>query len=210
MKPNVKRLPGTKSQIILNKLKKLNLGNSITYPFVHSNKGQGCYFYDIDNNLFLDFASQIASNPLGYNNPELKRIIKKYSNKQPIKYAGQDFIVKEHKDLIEELLTIAPKNLNSAFLINSGAEAVENAIKICMRKRPKTKFGIAFNNSFHGRTLGALSLTHSKPVYNKNYLKIPNKTLPFNENAKDELLKIIKGYNSESIGFVILEPIQGE
>ncbi|MBI2667267.1 aminotransferase class III-fold pyridoxal phosphate-dependent enzyme [Candidatus Woesearchaeota archaeon] len=210
MKPNVKKIPGPKSQKIIDKLKKVNLGNSIVYPFVHSNKGQGCYFYDIDNNLFLDFASQIASNPLGYNNLELKNVIKRYSNRHPIKYAGQDFTVKEHKDLIEELLTIVPKTLNSAFLINSGAEAVENSIKICMRKRPKTKFGIAFQGSFHGRTIGALSLTHSKPVYNKNYLKIPNKIISFNENAKDELLKIMKNYDSESIGFVILEPIQGE
>ncbi|MBI2663346.1 aminotransferase class III-fold pyridoxal phosphate-dependent enzyme [Candidatus Woesearchaeota archaeon] len=210
MKPNVKKIPGPKSQKILDKLKKLNLGNSAVYPFVHSDRGQGCYFYDIDNNLFLDFASQIASNPLGYNNQDLKKIIKKYSNIQPIKYAGQDFVVKEHKDLLEELLTITPKTLNSAFLINSGAEAVENSIKICMRKRPKTKFGISFKGSFHGRTLGALSLTNSKPVYNKNYLRIPHKILHFNEGAKEELLKIIKKEDSESIGFLIIEPIQGE
>lgn len=210
MKPNVKKIPGPKSQKILNKLKKLNLGNSAVYPFVHSDRGQGCYFYDIDNNLFLDFASQIASNPLGYNNQDLKKIIKRYSNIQPIKYAGQDFVVKEHKDLLEELLTITPKTLNSAFLINSGAEAVENSIKICMRKRPKTKFGISFKGSFHGRTLGALSLTNSKPVYNKNYLRIPHKILHFNERAKEELLKIIKKDGSESIGFLIIEPIQGE
>ena len=210
MKPNVKKIPGPKSQKILDKLKKINLGNSAVYPFVHSDRGQGCYFYDIDNNLFLDFASQIASNPLGYNNQDLKKIIKRYSNIQPIKYAGQDFVVKEHKDLLEELLTITPKTLNSAFLINSGAEAVENSIKICMRKRPKTKFGISFKGSFHGRTLGALSLTNSKPVYNKNYLRIPHKILHFNEGAKEELLKIIKKEGSESIGFLIIEPIQGE
>ena len=210
MKPNVKKIPGPKSQKILDKLKKINLGNSAVYPFVHSDRGQGCYFYDIDNNLFLDFASQIASNPLGYSNQDLKKIIKKYSNIQPIKYAGQDFVVKEHKDLLEELLTITPKTLNSAFLINSGAEAVENSIKICMRKRPKTKFGISFKGSFHGRTLGALSLTNSKPVYNKNYLRIPHKILHFNERAKEELLKIIKKDGSESIGFLIIEPIQGE
>jgi 4-aminobutyrate aminotransferase len=210
MKPNVKKLPGLKSQKILSKLNKINLGGSITYPFVHSPKGQGCYFYDVDNNLFLDFASQIASNPLGYNHPTLKKIIQKYSKREPIKYAGQDFIVKEHLDLLEELLTITPRTLNSAFLINSGAEAVENTIKLCMRKRPKTKFGISFKGSFHGRTLGALSLTHSKEVYKKNYLQISNKTLSFNEDASDQLKKIIKKNGSSSIGFVIVETIQGE
>tara|TARA_Y100000034_G_scaffold105372_1_gene132659 strand:- start:9374 stop:10645 length:1272 start_codon:yes stop_codon:yes gene_type:complete len=210
MKPNVKKLPGLKSQKILNKVKNLNLGWNHPYPFIHSNKGQGCYFYDIDNNLFLDFASQIASNPLGYNHPDLKKIIKQHSNRHPIKFAGQDFTIKEHIDLLEELLTITPKILNKAFLINSGAEAVENSIKTCMKKRPKTKFGLSFKGDFHGRTLGALSLTHSKEVYTKDYLKIKTKTLPFNENAKDSLLKLIKKHSSEEIGFIIFEPIQGE
>ena len=144
-------LPGNNSSKILTKLKKLNGGYFDPYPFVHSNKGNGCYFQDIDGNKFLDFGSQIASNPLGYNHPELKKVIKKYSNVHPIKYAGQDFTVKEHLTLLEELLSITPKELNAAFFINSGAEAVENAIKICMRKREKAKFGIAFEKSFHGR-----------------------------------------------------------
>ena len=208
---NIKtNLPGPRSIKILEKLKKLNGGYFDPYPYVHSNKGKGCYFYDLDNNLFLDFASQIASNPLGYNHKELIQIIKKYSRNSPVKYAGQDFAVKEHVELLEELLSITFKDLNAAFLINSGAEAVENAIKICMRSREKAKFGIAFEKSFHGRTIGALSLTHSKELYTRDYLTIPNKTLPYNENFVDEFKKLLKNYSSEEIAFVIVEPIQGE
>lgn len=203
-------LPGPKSIKILNSLKKLNGGYYDPYPFVHSGKGEGCYFYDIDGNLFLDFACQVASNPLGYDNNELIQVIKKYSNISPIKYAGQDFAVKEHAELLRELLTITPKELNAAFLINSGAEAVENAIKICMRKKPKAKFGISFEKSFHGRTLGALSLTHTKETYKKNFFTIPNKTLPYSEEAIDKLKLLLRNSNSENVAFIIIEPVQGE
>ena len=78
MHPIIKTsIPGPKSKIILNKLKKLNLAYSGTYPFVHSKKGQGVYFQDIDENTYLDFSSQISSLPLGYNHPELNKIINK-------------------------------------------------------------------------------------------------------------------------------------
>ena len=161
MKPLIKtKLPGSKSSKILNKLEHLNIGSAGPYPFVHSKYGEGCYFKDIDNNIFLDFACQIASNPLGYNNPELKSIIKSLQS-HPIKLAGQDFTIEQHLDLLEELLTITPKELDKAFFINSGAEAVENCIKLALRKQKLAKYGISFESAFHGRTLGALSFTNS-------------------------------------------------
>src|SRR3989344_3746882 len=210
MKPKIKtQLPGPKSEIIIKKIRKLNIAYSDPYPYVHSKKGDGCYFKDVDGNLFLDFASQIASNPLGYNNKELNKVIKSY-RKHPIKYAGQDFNVKEHADLLEGLLTITPKGLDKAFLVNSGAEAIENCIKLAMRKQKKVKFGISFQNSFHGRTLGALSYTHSKTIHKQNFFSLPNKTLPFSEDAIDKLKKIIKQDSASSIAFVLMEAIQGE
>ncbi len=210
MKPRIKTgLPGPKSEIIINKIKKLNIAYSDPYPYVHSKKGDGCYFKDVDGNVFLDFASQIASNPLGYNNKELNRVVKSYK-KHPVRYAGQDFNVREHADLLEELITIVPKNLNQAFLVNSGAEAVENCIKLAMRKQKKAKFGISFQNDFHGRTLGALSFTHSKPIHKQNFFSLSNKILPFSEDAVEKLKKIIKQEEASSIAFVLMEAIQGE
>ncbi len=210
MKPKIKtQLPGPKSFIIIDKIKKINIAYSNPYPYVHSKKGEGCYFQDIDGNTFLDFASQIASNPLGYNDKEINSVIKKY-RQHPIKYAGQDFNVKEHSDLLEELITITPKGLNKAFLVNSGAEAVENCIKLAMRKQKKVKFGISFKNDFHGRSLGALSYTHLKPIQKQNFLSLPNKILPFNEEAGEKLKEIIKKDGASKIAFVLMEPIQGE
>lgn len=211
MKPLVTKLPGIKSQKILERLSDINLGNSKPYPFVHSGNGNGIYFEDIDGNIFLDFSSQIASNPLGYNHKNLLNVLKKYSDKHPVKYAGQDFIIKEHLDMLEELLSIVPKGMDSAFLINSGAEAVENSIKIALRSQKKAKFGISFKSAFHGRTLGALSCTNSSNVQKKNYLSIPMKRLPFGEEAIAELERLIaQELTPEEIGFVIIEPIQGE
>ncbi len=210
MKPKIKTtLPGPKSEVVIDKIKKLNIAYSDPYPYVHSRKAKGCYFKDIDGNWFLDFASQICSNPLGYNNKELNKVIRSYK-KHPVKFAGQDFNVKEHADLLEELMTIVPKNLNQAFLVNSGAEAVENCIKLAMRKQKKAKFGISFEHDFHGRTLGALSYTHSKPIHKLNYFTVPNKILPFSEDAIDRLKTIIKNDGPQKIAFVLMEAIQGE
>ena len=148
MKPSIRtKLPGPKSSVIINKIKKLNIAYSNPYPYVHSKKGEGCYFQDVDGNVFLDFASQICSNPLGYNNPEINSVIKKYKQ-NPIKYGGQDFNVKEHLDLLEELITITPQGLNRAFLVNSGAEAVENCIKLAMRKQKKSQVWNFFQRRF--------------------------------------------------------------
>lgn len=212
MEPKIiTKIPGPKSAKILNRLKKLNGGYAGMYPFVHNKEGSGCYFKDIDGNTFLDFASQVGSITLGYNNPELKQVIAQYSKYHPVKYAGQDFAVKEHLDFIEELITITPKGMNAAFLINSGAEAVENCLKIALRKQKYAKFGISFEGAFHGRTLGALSCTNSKAVHKKHFLSIPMKRLPFNESALEGLQRIIEqeAHPSE-IGFIIIEPIQGE
>ncbi len=211
MKISIKtKIPGPKSIKIISKLKRLNGGYSHPYPIVYSGNGQGCYFKDIEDNVFLDFASQISSNPLGYNYPELNELIKQYK-KTPVKYAGQDFIIKEHVDLLEELLSITPGGLNAAFLINSGAEAVENAIKIALRKQKQAKYGISFQSAFHGRSLGALSCTSSKSIQKKNFLSIPMKRLAYSLGAIEELNRILKQESSpHEIGFIIIEAVQGE
>jgi 4-aminobutyrate aminotransferase len=211
MKLDYRNLPGRNSMQIIEYIRKHNGAWSSPYPFVMSKEGSGCFFKDIDNNPYLDFGSQIASNPLGYNHKDVINVVKNYAGRSPIKYAGQDFMVKEHADLLEELIQICPKGLDAAFIVNSGAEAVENAIKICMRRRPATRYCVSFESAFHGRTLGALSLTNSKTVQKKNYLAIPVKRLPFDENAPEKLLRLINDEGgSDNIGSVIIEPVQGE
>ncbi len=205
------QVPGPKSFRILRGLKAKNGGWSVSYPLVFSGKGHGPYCEDLDGNVFLDMASQIASNPMGYNHPEMVEVVRNYAHRFPVKFAGQDFAVAEHLGLIEDLTGIAPEKLDAAFLINSGAEAVENAMKICMRKRPGTKFGISMENGWHGRTLGALSMTNSNKVHKKGYMRLPMLRLPYDENAGAELDRILRAEASaEEIGFLIIEHVQGE
>jgi 4-aminobutyrate aminotransferase len=203
------KIPGRKSRKILDGLKKKNGGWGVPHPLVFSGGGKGAYCEDIDGNVFLDFASQIASNPMGYNHKELNEVVKKYS-KFPVKYAGQDFTIEEHLEFIESVLGISPKGMNAMFLVNSGAEAVENAIKICMKKRKKMKFSVSMEGAFHGRTLGALSLHHSKKLHRNGFILEPNKKLPWSDDAGSKLKKLVKTYGAEKIGFVILEHFQGE
>ncbi len=205
------RIPGPKSQGLLKRLKTRNGGWSVSYPLVFSGGGEGSYCDDIDGNRFLDFASQIAANPLGYNHPDMLEVVREYSSRAPVKYAGQDFAVREHLDMIEELVSVSPRGMDAAFLINSGAEAVENAIKICMRRRPATKFGISMESGWHGRTLGALSLTNSNRAHKAGYMRFPMMRLPFDEAAPACLERILRSEASaEEIGFLIIEHVQGE
>ncbi len=202
-------IPGPKSSNILKELKSKNGGWAVPYPLVHSAFGDGAYTQDIDGNIFLDFASQIASNPLGYNNHELLEVVRQY-NRHPIKFAGQDFCVEEHLELLNSLLSVSPSGMNQGFLINSGAEAVENAIKIAMRNRPRKQFSVSVQGAFHGRTLGALSLHHSKPLHREGYMLEANIEIPFDEDAGDKLQETINEYGDESVSLVILEHFQGE
>jgi len=138
-------------------------------------------------------------------------VVKRYTSSFPIKYGGQDFLVPEHVAMLEEVLSIAPKELDAAFLINSGAEAIENSIKIAMRHQKATKFGVSFENGWHGRTLGALSLTNTKVVQKKGYLTLPMRRIPYDASAGEKLQRLLDAEGTaEEIGFVIMEPIQGE
>lgn len=84
-------------------------------------------------------------------------------------------------------------------------------MKLALRKQKQAKYCISFEENFHGRTLGALSLTNSKAIQKKNFFSIPVKRLPFNERAIEKLERIFSQESSPSeIGFIIIEPIQGE
>lgn len=208
MRIKINNFPGPKNKKVLDKMKQLNGGWAVPIPIVYKS-GEGSYFNDLDGNTFLDFASQIASNPLGYNHPAMREVLENYK-RPPVKLAGQDFTATEHMEMIEELIKISPKKMNAAFLINSGAEAVENAIKISMRKN-RGYYGASFEYAFHGRTLGALACTNSKIVQKKGYWTFPMHRLSFSESAPEELEDMIKREGgAENISFVIIEPVQGE
>jgi 4-aminobutyrate aminotransferase len=213
MPPNNKTNQGyfmkkKKSLSIINKLNTLVYNSTFVYPLVIKG-GQGCYIEDVDGEQYLDFTSNIASCPLGYSHPELNEIIKRYAGIGAHKIAGQDFYCEEHCQLAEKLLSISNSN-SKLFFINSGAEAVENAIKIAYRRNGPLP-GISCINAFHGRTLGALAFTFSKEVQKTNFPEFPTKRIKFCITNNDpEINTIHKIVNENKISFIITELVQGE
>lgn len=203
-------IPGPKSRKLVDEFKNITYDSTFTYPLVFKT-GRGCVIEDIDGIEFLDFTSNIGSCPLGYSYPDILDVIKEYSSSERgvHKIAGQDFYCEEHFDIASKLLSISKKN-SKVFFINSGAEAVENALKIAYKKMGPL-IGISCNGDFHGRTLGALSFTMSKEIQKTNFPELPVKRIKFCTSESDpeinQLESLIKEYK---VAFIITEIIQGE
>ncbi len=204
------KIPGPRAERIVQEFKKIVYDSTFTYPLVIKT-GRGCVIEDIDGIEFLDFTSNIGSCPLGYSHPEILEVIKDYScvENGVHKIAGQDFYCEEHFDIARKLLSIS-KNNSKVFFINSGAEAVENAIKIAYKKMGPLP-GISCISDFHGRTLGALSFTLSKEVQKTNFPELLVKRIKFCTDDSDpqinQLESLLKEYK---VAFILTEIIQGE
>ncbi|HDM05867.1 MAG TPA: aminotransferase class III-fold pyridoxal phosphate-dependent enzyme [Candidatus Aenigmarchaeota archaeon] len=201
-------VPGAKARKVIAKTRKFCIETTFSHPLVIKT-GYGCFLEDIDGNLFLDFTSNICSCNVGYNHPAIMRVLEEYSRIGAHKIAGQDFYTEEQAKLAEKLVKITPKNLRKVFLVNSGAEAVENAIKLAFRKKGPLP-GIACTGAFHGRTLGALSFTDLFAVHKKNFPEINHELIKFCTRDDDpdieQLEKIIE--REAEPAFVIVECVQ--
>jgi len=162
------KLPGPKAKKILERDRKfISPSYPRTYPAVIE-KGSGMYVWDVDGNRFIDFCAGIAVNATGYCHPEVVNAIKEQAERL-IHISGTDFYYKEQVDLAEKLAIIVPGGPNRrAFLTNSGAEAIEAAMKLARWATKRTYF-ISFYHSFHGRTYGAMSLSASKSLHHAGF-----------------------------------------
>lgn len=205
--------PGPKAAHIIESLKKNCYDSTFTYPLVIENGG-GCYITDPDGNTFLDFTSNIGACPLGYSHPAIMQVLSEMSKNGAHKIAGQDFYCKEHAEIAEKFLSILPPGFK-AFFVNSGAEAVENAIKIAYRRRMAQGLpvlpGVSCVGAFHGRTLGALSFTFSKPVQKAGFPELPVIRIRFcTDDSDPEIDAVEKILQQNKVAFVISEVVQGE
>lgn len=205
--------PGPNARQIIDVVKNNCYDSTFTYPLVIKD-GNGCILRDVDGNSFLDFTSNIGTCPLGYSHHAIIDTLNEYSCNGAHKIAGQDFYCKEHAQLSSNAVSILPEGFKT-FFINSGAEAVENAIKIAFRKMsdatPSTLPGISCINAFHGRTLGALSFTFSKPVQKKGYPEFPALRIKFCTSDSDpEIDAVEKLLQENKVAFIITEVVQGE
>jgi 4-aminobutyrate aminotransferase len=137
------------------------------YPLVVE-RGSGSYVYDVDGNKYLDFNAGIAVMSLGHANKSTIKAITEQAQKL-MHYSFTDFLYEPATKLAEKLCGIAPQGPEcKVFFANSGAEANEAMIKAA-RWTTKRQYVLAFTGSFHGRTLGSLSLTASKPVQRRYF-----------------------------------------
>ena len=223
-------LPGPKAKAAVeNDDRVMSPSYTRSYPLV-AKSGKGIRITDVDGNEFMDFAAGIAVNSTGHCHPEVVAAIQKQAA-ELIHISGTDFYYESMTELADRLSAVAPMPGPHRFYYgNSGAEAVECALKVA-RYHTKRQQVISFFGAFHGRTMGALSLTGSKPQQKRRFSPmVPGVTHirypyayrgrsggPDAEEAfsmgcaryiEEKLFKTVLA--PEEVAAIFLEPIQGE
>lgn len=197
------------------------------YPLV-VDSAKGCIVKDVDGNEFIDFNSGLVCMNVGHNHPKVIVAIKNQCDRF-LHYSNTDFYYREVIELAEKLAEITPgKPEKKVYFGNSGAEAVEAAVKLAKWHTRKQLF-IGFTGAFHGRTIGALSFTASKPTQKRYFFPLmPGVThvpypycyrCPFKLTYPDchywcvdfiDEFVLQKYTPSEDTAAILYEPIQGE
>jgi len=197
------------------------------YPLV-AEKAEGLWIHDPDGNTFLDFTAGIAVCATGHCHPHVVNAIKEQANKL-LHMSGTDFYYTSQITLAEKLAHLTPgSGSNKVYFGNSGAEAVEAAFKLA-RWYTKRELNLAFFGAFHGRTMGALSLTASKTIQKKHYNPlIPGIThipyaycyrCPYHMSYPECGIECVRWVEDtlfrttvppEEVAAIFVEPIQGE
>ncbi|SMC20036.1 4-aminobutyrate aminotransferase [Desulfacinum hydrothermale DSM 13146] len=197
------------------------------YPLVVE-RGQGLWIEDVDGNVYLDFTSGIAVCATGHCHPKVVEAIRRQSEKL-LHMSGTDFYYTPQIELAERLAAlVSSQEPYRVYFGNSGAEAVEAAFKLA-RWHTRRELNIAFFGAFHGRTMGALSLTASKTIQKKHYNPfVPGIThipyaycyrCPYNLTYPTCEIQCVQWVEDtlfrttvppEEVAAIFVEPIQGE
>lgn len=197
------------------------------YPFVMDH-GKGTEVWDVDGNRFLDFAAGIAVVSTGHSHPEVVKAIQEQAEK--FIHISSDFYHPVWVKLAEKINQIRPFRENAiSFMTNSGTESIEAAIKLARYHTRRTQF-IGFLGGFHGRTMGSITFTASKPVYHRGFYPLMNGVVHvpfpdpyhpvFETRPGEEYGEAVVRYIEEQIfdhllppedvAGILVEPIQGE
>jgi 4-aminobutyrate aminotransferase len=227
--PSIKTsLPGPRASALV-EIDRTFVSPSYTrvYPLVVK-EAQGLWVRDTDDNVFLDFTSGIAVCATGHCHPKVVQAIKDQAERL-LHMSGTDFYYEPQIVLAKKLASLAPgEGVKRTYFGNSGAEAVEAAFKLA-RYHTRRELNIAFFGAFHGRTMGALSLTASKTIQKKHYYPVvPGIThipyaycyrCPYNLCYPDCGLFCVHWVEDtlfrttmppEEVAAIFVEPIQGE
>jgi 4-aminobutyrate aminotransferase len=221
-------LPGPKARTIIKRDQAIiSPSYPRGYPFVMDH-GKGTEVWDVDGNRFLDFAAGIAVAATGHSHPKVVKAIQEQA--ESFIHISSDFYHPKWVELGEKINEIAPFMDNAiSFMTNSGTESVEAAIKLARHYTGATEF-IGFLGAFHGRTMGAVTFTASKPQYHRDFYPLMNGVVhaPFPDPYRP-ILQSLPGEDygqtvvryieeqilehivpPEDVAGVLVEPIQGE
>ncbi|MEM0139477.1 MAG: aminotransferase class III-fold pyridoxal phosphate-dependent enzyme [Ferroplasma sp.] len=171
---------------------------------INIQNGSGAVLHDINGKKYIDLMGGYGVAILGYSNQGIKDAI--CSQMDTISIAHASEYTPARSNFVKALAGIVPDGLNKFYLGNTGAEAIEAAIKVVIKSSKKNKI-IAMTNSYHGKTAGALSITYSMK-YRNSFESLLMKNVEFIKyNDMDDLQKI---KNDDDIAGVFFEPVQGE
>ena len=178
-------------------------GQTTPHPLaIEISHAKGSYIYNTNGKKMLDFVAGVSANSLGHNHPKVNDAIKNQLDSYTHVMVYGEFIQKPQLELCKALANTLPDNLSSIYLVNSGTEATEGALKLAKRFTGKNEM-IAAKNGYHGNTQGAMSVCGAEQQNRAFRPLIPGiKFIEFNKEA--DLEKI----TSKTAG-VILETIQG-
>jgi len=238
--PEVDELPGSAARRTVEYHQTTAAPSTYVYEFVwdYTEPAAGPFCTDVDGNVLMDLTGQVGAMPLGYNNPKILDPLAEFDLVDPLKIAGQDFYLPAAgaggdlpgpADLMDRLTDITGYGMDTVFLSNSGAEAVENALKVSY-DHTQGKYAITCEGAFHGRTLGTLSLNRSKGIYRRDFPEISSvQDMPYctdrscttescdcgfffdDTSALRRMLHPETGYvDADEVAALVIEPIQGE
>lgn len=224
----IMNLPGPKArEIIKRDYEVISPSYPRGYPFVMDH-GKGTEVWDVDGNRFLDFAAGIAVVSTGHSNPKVVKAIQEQAEK--FIHISSDFYHENWVKLGEKINEIAPFQEDAvSFMTNSGTESVEAAIKLARYHTHATEF-IGFLGAFHGRTMGAVTFTASKPLYHRDFYPLmsgvvhapypdPYRPLLESRPGEDYGVTVVRYIEEQILGHllppedvagILVEPIQGE
>ncbi len=179
--------------------------NTYTRPEIVFTRGAGSWLYDTEGKEYLDLVAGVAVNALGHAHPDLVKALNLQA--QQLMHCSNLYYNDKQLELAEKLTGLA--DMESVFFVNSGTEAIEAALKLARKHgtavSPEKNVLLYLSNSFHGRTLGSLSVT-GQPKYQKDFLPLLGGTVCL---EKDDPALLEEAFNGNVCG-IIIEPIQGE
>jgi acetylornithine/N-succinyldiaminopimelate aminotransferase len=182
----------------------LNTAQTSDFPrLLEIEKAEGCYLYDVSGKKYLDLVSGFAVSNLGHRNPNVVKAIKDQVDKYLHVTVYGEYIQAPQVLFAQKLASVLPKNLSSVYFTNSGAEATEGALKLAKKYTNRSHI-VAFHNSYHGSTHGALSVMGNEEFKQAYRPLLPDISF-ININAYAEFETI-----TNQTAAVIFETIQGE